>query len=407
MRISRPEPSDDRPASRPSGRDFGLRIPELLAALRDAAGDRGWVPFSTFMDLALFHPRAGYYARLEAVGARGDFATSPSLSPSFGKLFARQFRQIWQAMGAPPRFDILELGPGAGQFAAAALAEIARDSRFKKAVAYGLVERSASLRETQAERLAPWKDQVRWGETIAAIAPEGVRGVIVSNEFFDALPCHRLEQTSEGLREVAVAVEGDRLVERLVPLTDARLEAEVEADGLPLRPGQRIEVSLAAREAMTAIGEALAEGVVITVDYGDLAAQVYTPRRMGGTVRGYFRHMHVADPYARPGEQDLTYDVNFSALARAGEAAGLKPLGLRPQGEVLRSLGLDAEIAALRRGKSPLEADLASAPLEKLADPRSMGEGFKVLFQGKGIAPERLAGLGGSPLKVSRWPFFR
>ena len=407
MRIQRPEPSDDRQKSRPSGRDFGTRTPELLAALRDAAGDRGWVTFSTYMDLALFHPSAGYYARLSTVGAKGDFATSPSLSPSFGKLFARQFRQIWKAMGSPDRFDLVELGPGAGQFAEAALTEIARDSRFLKAVSYVLVERSTRLRETQAERLAPWSPRVRWSDTIAQVAPDGIRGVIFSNEFFDALPCHRLEQTPEGLREVAVAVGGDRLVETLVPVTDPRLASAIAADGLTLTPGQRVEVSLAALDAMTEIAQALSAGVAITVDYGDLAREIYSPRRMAGTVRGYFRHMHVADPYARPGEQDLTYDVNFTALARTGEGAGLSTLGLRPQGDVLRHLGLDDEIKALRRGKSPMEADLASAPLEKLADPRSMGEGFKVLFQGKGLRADQLAGLGGSPLPASRWPFFR
>ena len=409
MRIPRPEPSDD--ARRPPGGNrrepAGGSARVLREALREAAGERDCVPFSTYMDLALFHPTAGYYARLETVGAKGDFATSPSLSPSFGKLFARQFVQIWQLLGSPSRFDVIELGPGAGQFAESVLAEAERHPRFFKALSYTLMERSASLREAQATRLARWSKKLRWEETIVAIAPESVRGVIFSNEFFDALPCHRLEQTAEGLREIAIRVNGDRLEEVLVPPSDPRLEAEIDADGLSLRESQRVEVSLAALEAMEAIASRLREGAVITVDYGDVAREVYTPRRPQGTVRGYFRHMLVADPYARPGEQDLTYDVDFTALARAGEHGGLATLGLLPQGDVLRHLGLDAEIQALRKGKSPLEADLASAPLEKLADPRSMGEGFKVLIQAKGIAKADLAGLGGAPLKRSRWPFWR
>jgi SAM-dependent MidA family methyltransferase len=412
MHIPRPEPSDDRRSARSDDRQagervFGSRKPELLAALREAAGERGWVPFSTYMDLALFHPTAGYYARLEAVGAKGDFATSPSLSPSFGKLFARQFHQIWQQLGAPARFDVLELGPGAGQFAAAVLAEVERFPRFKKALSYGLMERSASLRQTQAERLARWAKRTRWGDSVAELAPDGLRGVIFSNEFFDALPCHRIEQTADGLREVVVRVAGDRLEELLVPLTSERLAAELEADGLTLKVGQRVEVSLASLDAMEALGSALTQGAVITVDYGDVAREVFSPRRMKGSVRGYFRHMAVADPYARPGEQDLTYDVDFTALARAGARSGLATLGLLPQGEVLKHLGLDAEIRALRRGKSPLEADQASAALEKLADPRSMGEGFKVLFQAKGLTREQLAGLGGAALSKPWWPFRR
>lgn len=407
MHIPRPDRADDRRPSPSSDREFGGRIHELRAALREAAGERGWVPFSTFMDLALFHPTAGYYARLEAVGAKGDFATSPSLSPSFGKLFARQFVQIWQAMGSPARFDVIELGPGAGQFAESVLAEAERHPRFFKALSYTLMERSASLREAQAARLARWTRTIRWEAAIAAIAPDTVQGVIFSNEFFDALPCHRLEQTADGLREIAVRVTGERLEELLVPPSDPRLADEIDADGLSLREGQRVEVSLAALDAMAAIGPRLREGAVITVDYGDVAREVYSPRRPKGTVRGYFRHMLVADPYARPGEQDLTYDVDFTALARAGERGGLATLGLSPQGDVLRHLGLDAEIQALRKGKPPLEADLASAPLEKLADPRSMGDGFKVLFQAKGLAREALAGLGGAPLKRARWPFWR
>lgn len=408
MRIPRPEPSDDarRPPSGPRREPAGGSALRIREALSEAAGARGWAPFSTFMELALFHPEAGYYARLEAVGAKGDFATSPSLTPSFGKLFARQFVQIWQAMGKPARFDVIELGPGAGQFAESVLAEAARHPRFFKALRYTLMERSPSLRAAQAARLARWSGRIRWEESIGAIAPDSVEGVIVSNEFFDALPCHRLAQTADGLREVAVRVSGERIEEILVPPSDPRLAAEIEADGLALLEGQRVEVSLAALETMEAIGSRLRAGVVITVDYGDVAREVYAPRRPQGTVRGYFRHMRVADPYARPGEQDLTYDVDFTALARAGERGGLSTLGLLPQGDVLRHLGLDQEIRALRKGKSPLEADLASAPLEKVADPRSMGEGFKVLVQGKGISRDQLAGLGGAPLKRSRWPFW-
>jgi SAM-dependent MidA family methyltransferase len=158
---------------------------------------------------------------------------------------------------------------------------------------------------------------------------------------------------------------------------------------------------------MQALGATLTQGAVITVDYGDVAREVYSPRRMKGSVRGYFRHMAVADPYARPGDQDLTYDVDFTALARAGARSGLAALGLLPQGEVLQHLGLASEIRALRRGKSPLEADQASAALEKLADPRSMGEGFKVLFQAKGLTRAQLAGLGGEALSRPWWPFRR
>ncbi len=412
MHIPRPEPSDDRRSARSDDRQagervFGSRKPELFAALREAAGEQGWVSFSTYMDLALFHPTAGYYARLEAVGAKGDFATSPSLSPGFGKLFARQFHQIWQQLGQPSRFDVLELGPGAGHFASAVLAEADRFGRFKKALRYGLMDRSASLRQVQAERLSRWAPRVRWADSVAELAPEGVRGVIFSNEFFDALPCHRLEQTADGLREVALRVGGDRLEEILIPLTSERLAAELEADGLTLAIGQRVEVSLAALDAMEALGAALTQGAVISVDYGDVAQEVYSARRMKGSVRGYFRHMAVADPYARPGEQDLTYDVDFTALARAGERGGLATLGMLPQGEVLRHLGLEGEIRALRRGKSPLEADQASAALEKLAEPRGMGEGFKVLFQGKGLARAQLAGLGGAAIKAPWWPLRR
>jgi SAM-dependent MidA family methyltransferase len=413
MRISRPEPSDEHRrtpgsagSSAHSSRKPESHRPELLAALREAEGARGFIPFATYMDLALFHPAAGYYARLEAVGAAGDFATSPSLTPSFGKLFARQFHQIWRALGAPSTFDVIEAGPGAGQFAESVLTEAERFPRFGKALRYGLMERSASLRAVQAQRLSRWQGRTRWGESLAEIAPAGVTGVIVSNEFFDALPCHWLEATREGLREVAVRVRGDRLEEVLVPPTSMRLAQELEASGVVLKEGQRVEVSLAALDAMEALARGLARGAVITVDYGDVAREVHHARRMRGSLRGYFRHMAVADPYARPGEQDLTYDVDFTALARAGERGGLTTLGLLPQGEVLGHLGLAEEIRERRRGKSRLAADLASAALEQIAHPQGMGEGFKVLFQGKGLAREDLAGLGFAALPKRRWRFW-
>lgn len=342
-----------------------------------AAG--GCLTFARFMELALYHPELGYYNRPGvSIGRRGDFTTAPAFHPAFGAMAARQVAIMWARLGRPTPFQVVEVGAGGGHLARALLTSLPPAAR--AAVRYAVVERSPALRAAQAQALAGLP--VAWWD---ALPVGGVTGVVLSNELFDALPVHRVVQTASGLQELYVVWDGTGLAEAAGPPSTPRLGAVLAAGGAVLRPGQRAEVSLAAGDMIRAMGGCLERGYVLTIDYGDLGARLYGRRHPAGTLRCYCRHFRVDSPYQRLGQQDMTADVDFSHLIRAGRAAGLAPLGLLTQGEWLGALGLAEQVAALAaRAEAEAGARAERDRLQFLLDPAGPGGAFRVLIQGKG-----------------------
>lgn len=167
---------------------------EILERALDEASRSGPMTFRTYMELVLYHPEGGYYTRPEMrVGAGGDFHTSPTVSPAFGRLVARQLAQLWELMGKPAEFQLLEFGTGSGQLADQILGALLSERRRWKRLTYAIIEKSPALRERQAATLAPYGDVVRWVDDLSALAPDGAwQGVVFSNELFDAFPVHRV-----------------------------------------------------------------------------------------------------------------------------------------------------------------------------------------------------------------------
>lgn len=353
---------------------------ELIAVIRaQMAAAGGRLTFAAFMDLALFHPTLGYYSRPGAkIGRRGDFTTAPAFHPAFGEAVALQVAEMWERLGRPSPFPVVEVGAGGGHLARSLLTALPGPVR--AAVQYAIVERSPALRAVQQGALAGLP--VIWRE---ALPPGGLTGVVLSNELFDALPVHRLVQAEAGLQELYVTWDGQGLAEVADTPSSPVLAEVLAAGGVRLRPGHRAEVSLAAGEMIRAMGRSLERGYVLTIDYGDEASRLYGPRRPAGTLRCYFRHLEMDSPYERVGLQDITADVNFTHLAAAGRDAGLAPLGLVTQGAFLQALGLGARAEALaaraRQDRSAL-ADLEQ--IRFLLDPYGVGGAFRVLIQGKG-----------------------
>lgn len=398
---------------------------DILERALDEAAASGPMTFRTYMDLALYHPEGGYYTRPEMrVGTGGDFHTSPTLSPAFGHCVARQLSQFWELMGKPAEFHLLEIGAGSGQLADQILEVLARERRWKR-LTYHIVEKSPALRERQRATLQAYGDTVQWAEDLTDLAPDGTwQGVVLSNELFDALPVHRviglaplppLEGGAGGGELPRFAEIGVMRSEKgywrqigIVPTTP-RLAEYLAAEGILLQEGQQAEINLAAMDMMERLGRWLGRGFVLTIDYGGPADYVYAPHRRKGTIRGYYKQLAIQDPLEHPGEQDLTADVDFTALMRAAEAVGLRTVGLVPQGTFLKHLGIEAlEKEALRGIKGSLEADFAASDIRKLYDARAMGEGFSVLVQAKELAvtPEAVTGLSG-PKRGVRWPWQR
>ena len=216
--------------------------------LRDVIVERirthGPITFAEYMDLALYHPELGYYARADRRSGRaGDFFTSVDVGPLFGTLLARQFAEM-SRLSEAPRFDLVEAGAGRGRLARDVLDAAARDDPDLYAVVrLTLVERSPDARAAQPSVLGP--HVAKLAESTAEL-PADVQGVIFGNELLDALPCHSVVMSKAGLREVYVDVSGHRLVERLLDPSSREIAAYLERAGARLRPGWRAEVNLAA-----------------------------------------------------------------------------------------------------------------------------------------------------------------
>jgi SAM-dependent MidA family methyltransferase len=381
----------------------------LKSYLLETLHRSGPVTFERYMQLCLYHPEFGYYMQgRERTGVRGDYFTSSDLHPIFASLIGRQAAEMWEILGRPARFTWVEMGPGRGWFARDFLrwAEEARPD-FAAALDYLAVEPGARQREQVLQRVAgqPGSNRLRVMATLEELEP--VTGSFFSNELADAFAVSVITRSGGRLKEVYVAAEGDKLKEKLGPISDSAVAAAVARYADSLEEGHRVEVCLTAARWIRSVGEKLARGFVITIDYGDLAERLYTPERPRGTLLAYHQHMASEDFYAAPGDQDLTAHVNFGMLIDAGREVGLEPAGFTTQERFLMALGEGNEFADLYDpGASETEKLQARLKLKRLINPEGMGSVFKVLIQQRSIGEPRLTGLryarplGGASRKV-------
>ncbi|HEY6838250.1 MAG TPA: SAM-dependent methyltransferase [Geobacteraceae bacterium] len=367
----------------------------LQPVLRERIRQRGGIPFSDYMAACLYEPGLGYYTSAgRKVGAEGDFYTSINVHQVFGRLIAREIVQMWDVMGRPADFEVVEAGAANGRLARDILDTLAETGQELYAgLTYRLVETEPSLREAQRQMLGEHAAKAAWSEP--ADMTDGrvtFTGCLLSNELIDALPTHMVEMTAEGLREVYVTV-GETFAEELRPLSTPAIVAQLERVGVQLTIGQRAEVSLAASAWLAGATRALSRGFVLTIDYGYPAAELYAPVRMNGTLLCYYRHTVVEDPYLRPGRQDITSHVDFTNLVRCGEELGLKTVWFGEQYRFLMAVGILEELMALEaRAASEEERLKIRLTLKKLILPDGgMGDTFRVLVQAKGVdAPHLL-----------------
>jgi len=338
----------------------------------------GWISFARFMELALYAPGMGYYsAGSRKFGAAGDFVTGPELSPLFGRCIARQLAEL-VAQGVP---DIVEVGAGSGALAADILRELAALERLPER--YLILEVSADLRERQqatlAERAGPWRDRVQWLEVL----PAHLHAVVLGNEVLDAIPTQIVRMQGSGLQEIGVTLdEAGALVWAPRP---AQGELLVAARELALPDGYQTEVNLAARAFVQSFARLLDRGMLLLVDYGFPARELYHPQRAQGTLMCHYRHHAHDDPLVLVGLQDITAHVDFTAVAHAGVAAGMEVLGYANQAHFLINCGITDLLSGVSPDDVHTYAPLA-AHAQQLLSPTEMGELFKVIALGKGIA---------------------
>ncbi len=381
--------SRDQPGDR-SGSDLTLH---QLIAQRIQSSPQGRITFAEFMDLALYHPQLGYYARPEiTIGTRGDYYTSTSVSSVFGELLGEQIADMWIRLGQPISFQVVEMGAGSGALARDLLRYIGdRYQDLSSVMEYRILERSPGLIAQQQQQLQGIRGVSWW--VLDQIPPESITGCFLSNELVDALPVHRVEWRCGQLREIYVGIDPDsgNFTEILGNLSTPQIQDYFDHLGISLHSGEypegyRTEINLAALDWLSQIARCLHHGYVLTIDYGYTADRYYHPRRSQGTLLCYHQHTTHADPYIQVGEQDLTAHVDFSALQLWGSRVGLESLGLTRQEEFLATLGLIERVAALSQADDvPREQVLRQRQtLHLLMDPMGLGN-YRVLIQGKGV----------------------
>jgi SAM-dependent MidA family methyltransferase len=328
----------------------------------EIARDGGWISFARYMELALHAPGLGYYAgSAQKFGAAGDFVTAPEMGRLFGRTLARQLKEMLGAHG-----KVLEIGAGSGALAETLLGELGCE--------YSILETSAELRDRQKQRL---KNSVRW---LSAL-PQGFRGVIIANEVVDAMPVHAVAWRPQGIMERGVVADGGKLSWKDRPASGALLE---EARKINPPVPYESEIGLPGRAWMRGMAQSLEQGALLVIDYGFPRHEYYHPQRAAGTLMCHHRHTAHGEVFARPGLEDMTAHVDFSALAAAARESGLDVLGYATQAQFLVNCGITDVL-----GEANIENALHYAPLaaeaNKLLSPAEMGELFKVLAVGRGL----------------------
>jgi len=370
MSPSLPEPSTD-------ARAHSARLRTVID--REIADAGGWIPFSRYMELALYAPGLGYYAAgAVKLGAAGDFVTAPEMTPLFAQTLARQFAELIEASDG----EVLELGAGSGRFAADVLVELEVLGALPQR--YLILETSPDLRARQRAHLAEaaprLATRVEWLDAL----PAQITGVAFGNEVLDAVPCEIVRRARDGWMRCGVAVDRDDCLVWEDRVLDDSALAAFAALRLPDIEGYVSELCPAGEALVRTLCERLARGGLLLIDYGFPRTEYYHPQRSAGTLMCHYRqHVH-DDPFFYPGLQDITAHVEFSAVAAAGVAGDAELAGYAPLAQALVNLGITERLQGRDAPGTAAYARRVS-PVQRLLHPAEMGELFKAIGFAKAV----------------------
>lgn len=392
----------------------------LREKIKSEIDQHGPIPFSRYMHMCLYDPEFGYYSRLsEKFGKAGDFFTSSDVHAVFGRLLARQFEEMWRALGSPEIVELMELGPGRGLFARDVLDWSQKKfPEFFRTLHYRMVESSPVLREklqitldrffnSGKASLAEIQCNSRCFESGPGIRDiaflnqrtlaQQVPIIIFANEFFDALPVEVIGSRGE----LRVGLEQGHFVERWSQPTTNQLDY-LDRYGVHPESAERVEAPLLAQDYMAKISRLVERGFIIVIDYGYTRAEQLAGRHRG-TVMAYRQHSASANPYEAPGEQDITAHVNFTALASAAQQQAMQVENLITQSQFLMGIGEPSQFAdAFEECRLPQERAKVTLQLKHLVTPSGMGETFHVLVASKGVDRTKISQLSGLQFGRSR-----
>lgn len=337
----------------------------------------GWIPFSRFMQLALYAPQHGYYSGgTNPFGEGGDFVTAPTLTPLFAQTLAVQINALLtQTAGV-----VYEFGAGNGALAAVLLHELDAD-RLKQ---YCIIEVSATLAERQRQYIARHAPQAAHKVIHLHRLPEALDGIVIGNEVLDAMPVEVIRWHRPHIEQMGVCSQEGGFAWQAKPLADPALLALAINNRPPTSSSHTSELHPQQQAFIATLARKLMRGAVIMIDYGFDAGQYYHPQRAQGTLIGHYRHHSIHNVFFHPGLTDLTAHVNFTAIADAGVNNGLDLIGYATQAHFLMNLGITELLANLAE---PTETAYiqAAAACQMLLSQHEMGELFKVMALGKNM----------------------
>ena len=365
MSLTLPEPTEYE-------QDLSRRLQTLI--MQEIDRQDGFMCFDQYMHMALYTAGLGYYAAgAEKFGPGGDFVTAPELSPLFAKCLAKHCRHVLQHI---PNGSILELGAGSGQMAADILIELQQLQQLPEQ--YLILEPSAELRYRQVgvlkQKIPAIMERVVWLEHL----PDAFTGIVLANEVLDAMPVTCFEKREDALLERGVTYEDDMLLwaERTADarLAQAILDCEQGRWQLPYQS----EINLGLQSWLTTLADSVATAEILLIDYGYPRHEYYHPQRQNGTLICHYRHLATDDPFRWPGLQDITANVDFTAVAQAANVAGLDLAGFTTQAWFLLANGLE-EYYLQADTKDERERLELSRQIKLLTMPTEMGERFQVI----------------------------
>ncbi|MCK5390819.1 MAG: SAM-dependent methyltransferase [Deltaproteobacteria bacterium] len=376
----------------------------LTEIIKSRIRDFGPITFAEFMEFALYHTDYGYYSSGNSrIGKEGDFYTSPHVHKSFGSVIGnfiiKSFDLIQQES-----LSIIELGAGKGVLALDILNHIKINNPKQYAqTTYYLAEQSNYSQNESKKTLSGHSNKIKWLSSLDEVESGKVAGVVISNELLDALPFHRLKITNGNLTETFVTLEDGDLAETTDKPSVPELGKYFSGIDMNFREDQEFEVNLRAEKILKEIDRVLQKGFVITIDYGYLNSELFSPERMKGTYKCIHKHSINETPYINIGEQDITAHVDFSNLIRAGVSFNINKVKYTTQGQFLIDWGILDLISSDLEESGKLKDSSAKEiqAIKNLFLPELMGDKFKVLIQEKNLRTKSNDFYPQSPLKIS------
>jgi SAM-dependent MidA family methyltransferase len=353
---------------------------ELAQMIRDEIRCLGPISCERFIELALYHPRLGYYSqdRLR-IGRRGDFITNVSVGKLFGEILADQIVELWERLDQPPEFTIVEAGAENGTLASDLLNRL---SQVGPAVPWKYVMAEPSERKQDQQRQQITNGTVRWVKGLNELDP--ITGIILSNELLDAIPTRVVEFSEDRWREVCVTLEDGTFKFSLEPIKDPRLAAGIDKIPLPLPQPYRTEVNLASTDWIGDAAKALRCGFILMIDYGYSRSDYYSPWRTEGTLTSYRNQQRQESIFEGIGETDITAHVDFTAIAEASLEAGCQLLGFTDQHHFMVGAG-ESRMRSFESSDERKDRDQFLRAYKMLMHPEMMGLAFKYLLMGKDV----------------------